>query len=254
MSRPGSGAALIAASLLSLGCPITSETTSAPVDARNPSHAPEPIESETASASESVDEPPLSRDEVRLVVRAKLPEVRACFEASLAGDPTLAGRLALRFTIDANGRVRDPSIADDELGSVEVGVCLLDRIEHWQFPRPNGGRELTVVYPFHFTAEDTLRAAGLPRVEGTLRPAAVGEPFEAQRGELDECLRAASITTGSIGVAFTIDDAGVVTKIASYASSLPDPVNRCLLRTISSWSFPAAAAGDEVRVNHDLEW
>lgn len=204
--------------------------------------------------SEPDPDPPLTRDEIRLVVRAKLPEVRGCFEAGLVGDPSLAGRVALRFTIDAAGRVRDPTIVEDQLASGSVAACLLEQILAWQFPLPRAGRELTIVYPFHFTAEDTLRAAGLPRVEGTLRPAAVGEVFDQHRGELDECLAAAGMTSGTIGVAFMIDDAGVVTKSASYQTSLPEAVGRCVLRTISSWDFPPAATGDEVRVNHDLEW
>lgn len=212
----------------------------------------EPAASTTAA---STTEPaPLTRDEIRVVVRAKLPQVRGCFELGLADDPTLAGRLALRFTIDASGRVRDPSVVEDQLGVAAISACLLEQVGHWQFPLPVGGRELTIVYPFHFTAEEALRAAGLPRVEGSLRPAAVGELFDAHRDELDACLRDAGMTTGKLGVAFTIDDAGVVTKIASYQTSLTDAATRCLLRTISSWTFPAAAPGDEARVNHDLAW
>ncbi len=189
-----------------------------------------------------------------MVVRAKLPEVRACFESGLATDPSLGGRVALRFTIDARGLVREPAVVEDDLAVSSVATCLIERVRGWQFPLPRAGRELIVVYPFHFTAEDTLRAAGLPRVEGSLRPAVVGAVFDAQRSELDACMTQAGLTVGSIGVAFTIDDAGFVTKIASYATadSLPDLASRCILRTISSWTFPTAATGDEVR--HDLVW
>lgn len=218
-------------------------------DAR-PFAAADPDEGPTREPGES--EPALERDDVRMVVRTKLPQVRACFELGLAEQPTLAGRVALRFTIDAMGRVREPSVAADELGLAPVSDCLLDSLATWQFPLPRDGRELTIVYPFHFTAEAALRADALPRVEGTLRPAAVAEPFTAGRDELDACLRDDGLTAGTLGVAFTIDDAGTVTKIASYASSLPDSTTRCLLRTISSWTFPAAAPGDLVTVNHDL--
>lgn len=199
-------------------------------------------------------EPALGRDEIRMVVRTKLPQVRACFELGLAEQPALAGRVALRFTIDARGRVREAGIADDQVGLEPVTRCLLDAVAGWQFPLPEGGRELTIVYPFHFTAEQALRDQALPRVEGTLRPDAVAEPFADHRDELDACLRAAGLARGTLGVAFTIDDAGTVTKIASYSSSLPEPASRCLLRTISSWNFPAAAPGDLVTVNHDLAW
>jgi hypothetical protein len=243
--------AWVGASLVLLACrtsPVEPTLASRPAEPPARAASVQPVEPEPEP------EPPLTRDEVRLVVRAKLPEVRGCFDGGLAEDPTLGGRVALRFTIDAAGRVRDPEIVEDQLASGSVAACLLEQIVHWQFPQPREGRELTIVYPFNFTAEDTLRAAGLPRVEGTLRPAAVGEVFEARRAELDECLASAGTTRGGIGVAFTIDDAGVVTKIASYQASLPDAASRCILRTISSWSFPPAAVGDEVRVNHDLDW
>jgi hypothetical protein len=207
-----------------------------------------------ADTPSHADAPPLERDEIRMVVRTKLPQVRACFELGLAEQPTLTGRVALRFTIDAMGRVREPSVADDELGLAPVTACLLDELATWQFPLPAAGRPLTIVYPFRFTAEAALRAAALPRVEGTLQPEAVAEPFVAGRDELDACLRDAELAAGSLGVAFTIDDAGTVTKIASYSSSLPESTTRCLLRTISSWRFPAAAPGDLVTVNHDLVW
>ena len=245
---------LIAWSTLACAAPVSEATTTLPADAPG-DHAPlsiPPPESPTDPEPES--EPPLSRDEIRLVVRAKLPEVRACFDAGLVSEPTLEGRVALRFTIDAGGRVRAPEVVEDQLASSQVATCLIAALEHWQFPRPREGRELTIVYPFHFTAEDTLRAAGLPRVEGTLRPAAVGEVFADHQAELDECLRAAGMSAGSIGVAFTIDDAGVVTKISSYRSTLVRAASDCILHTITSWSFPAAAADDEARVNHDLVW
>ncbi len=200
------------------------------------------------------EEPPLTRDEVRLVVRAKLAQVRACFDEGLALDPTLGGLIELRFTITAEGRVRDASLVVDGLSEKRVGECLLERVATWQFPRPRGGAELTVEYPFNFTSEEALRAAGLPRVEGTLKPAAVGAVFDAHRDELDRCLSDTRSPPGSIGVAFTIDDGGTVTKIVSYASTLAEPAARCVVRTIASWSFPPAAAGDEARVNHDLAW
>ncbi|MCA9685021.1 MAG: hypothetical protein KC457_22755, partial [Myxococcales bacterium] len=46
-------------------------------------------------------EAPLSPEEVRTVIRAKIGEIRGCFDAGLARQPGLGGRLVLRFTIDA---------------------------------------------------------------------------------------------------------------------------------------------------------
>lgn len=208
------------------------------------SQAPTPADTQAEAG------PPLSRDEIRVVVRAKMPEVRACFDAGLAEAPDIGGRVLLRFTINTDGRAGPVEIAEDELGASVAG-CLAEAVEHWQFPRPRGG-PVTIAYPFVFTSERTLRAAGLPRVEGTVKPAAVGAVFDARRSELDSCIPEAA--AGSVGVAFVIDDSGAVTRISAYASTLDEPTGSCIVRTISSWAFPPAATGDEARVNHDLRW
>lgn len=201
--------------------------------------------------------PPLTREEVRLVVRAKLADVRACFDAGLADDPELGGRLRVRFTITPEGRAVDAEIVEDELAPSPVGACIVERLASWQFPRPRDGRALRVAYPFVFTAEEALRAAGLPRVEGTVSPSEVGAVFEARRDELDACVTGlgdAEPIHGTLGVAFTIDEGGQVAAIARYLDELPEAASACILHAISTWSFPPAAAGDEARVNHDLSW
>jgi hypothetical protein len=196
--------------------------------------------------------PPLTREEVRLVVRAKLPQVRACFDAGLVRAPDIGGRVLLRFTIGSDGRVRSVMVDEDELGDAVVTDCLRAELSSWQFPRPRDGVPITIAYPFVFSSADSLRAAGLPRVEGTIKPAAVGAVFDARRSELDDCIPEAG--TGTIGLALAIDDAGAVTRISSYESTLAEHARSCVLRTVSSWMFPPAASGDEARVNHDLRW
>jgi hypothetical protein len=196
--------------------------------------------------------PPLTRAEIRLVVRAKLPELRACFEAGLADNPELGGRVLLRFTIGPDGHAGPVEIIDDQLGAPDVAGCLAELIPRWQFPRPRPGPALTITYPFVFSSEQSLRAAGLPRVEGTAKPAAVGAVFQARRAELDACVDAGA--KGTIGLAFTLDDAGAVTRISTYASTLGEHARGCVISAVSSWVFPAAASGDQARVNHDLWW
>jgi TonB family protein len=195
--------------------------------------------------------PPLTREEVRLVVRAKMPEIRACFEIGQA-EGADSGRVLLRFTIGADGRPGPVQIVDDQLGAPAVASCLAELIPRWQFPRPPSGQALTITYPFVFSSEQSLRAAGLPRVEGTVKPAAVGAVFEARRAELDGCVAAGA--KGTIGLAFMIDDAGAVTRISTYANTLGEHARGCVISAVSSWVFPTAASGDQARVNHDLWW
>lgn len=197
--------------------------------------------------------PPLTREEVRLVVRSKMAEVRGCFADGLTRDASLGGRVVLRFTIDANGRADAIEIAEDQLGAASgVPVCLSEALASWQFPRPRGGRPMTISYPFVFSSEQALRAAGLPRVEGTVKPKAVGEVFEAHRFELDECLPEGA--KGMVSLAFTLDEHGEVTRMSLLDTNLEQPAADCVARAAASWRYPATAAGDEARVNHELRW
>lgn len=205
---------------------------------------------------EQHDGPGLTREEIRMVVRAKLPQIRGCYQAGLARTPQLGGRTLLRFAIGPDGKAGEIEIVEDQLGDPEVASCLVTALASWQFPRPRDGSSIVISYPFSFSSEQSLRAAGLPRVEGTIKPEAVGAVFDARRTELDGCLpaQAASASVGSIGVAFNVDDGGAVTRISAYHDSLPDDAGACVLRTISTWRFPPAASGDEARINHDLSW
>jgi hypothetical protein len=196
--------------------------------------------------------PALTREEIRMVVRAKLPVIRACFETGLAQTPELGGRVLLRFAIGPDGKAHEIEVVEDQLAEPSVATCIVEALPHWQFPLPRNGRSIVITYPFAFSSEQSLRAAGLPRVEGTVKPEAIGEVFAARRSELDACIPEG--THGSIGVALNIDDSGAVTRISSYETSLPDDVSSCVTRTISSWVFPPAASDDEARVNHDLHW
>jgi hypothetical protein len=196
--------------------------------------------------------PALTRDEIRMVVRAKLPQIRACFETGLAHASELGGRVLLRFSIGSDGKAHAIEVVEDELADPSVATCIVEAIPSWQFPRPRDGRSIVITYPFAFSSEQSLRAAGLPRVEGTVKPEALGQVFAARRNELDACIPAGA--HGSIGIALNIDDSGAVTRISAYETSLPDDASSCVLRTISSWVFPPAASDDEARVNHDLHW
>jgi hypothetical protein len=236
---------------MSVAC-STPQTTVAPSDAAVSREQSAPDQDAEDAMPIETSGPALSREEIRMVVRAKLPQVRACFEAGLAHTPELGGRVLLRFAIQRDGKAGDIEVVEDELPDPSVASCIVAALPTWQFPRPRDGQPVVISYPFAFSSEQSLRAAGLPRVEGTVKPEAVGAVFEARRAELDACVPEAA--SGSIGVAFNIDDSGAVTRISAYENSLPDDAGDCVTRTLSSWVFPPAASGDEARVNHDLRW
>ena len=90
----------------------------------------------------------LDKDIVRRVVRAHLGEVRSCYNDGLARDPTLTGTVAIQFTIGPEGSVPVAVVARDNLGMRDVGTCIARAVKRWRFPKPQGGGNVVVTYPF----------------------------------------------------------------------------------------------------------
>lgn len=90
----------------------------------------------------------LDKDIIRRIVRAHVNEVRSCYNAGLAKDPTLAGKLVVRFELGADGKVTHVELVDDQLSDAAVGACVAKAVKRWSFPKSEGG--IVVSYPFEF--------------------------------------------------------------------------------------------------------
>ncbi|MDX9730362.1 MAG: AgmX/PglI C-terminal domain-containing protein [Bdellovibrionales bacterium] len=90
----------------------------------------------------------LDRDLIADVINRNLGQVRFCYEQGLQGDPALAGRVAVDFTIGSNGQVKVASVGSTTLNSKLVEDCILLRLRTWKFPLPEGGMDVKVSYPF----------------------------------------------------------------------------------------------------------
>lgn len=90
----------------------------------------------------------LDKDIIRRIVRAHINEVRGCYNEGLSRDPAMAGKLSVKFTIGADGKVIKVEITGDTLGDDKVGTCLEKAIKRWKFPQPAGGGVVEVSYPF----------------------------------------------------------------------------------------------------------
>jgi hypothetical protein len=93
-------------------------------------------------------------------VRARLPEIKGCYESELAKKPTLSGKVTMTWTIKVDGTVGGVGVADDTLGAPAVASCLKARVSAWRFPPPVGG-SIDVNFPFVFQT---------PGVGATRRP------------------------------------------------------------------------------------
>ena len=93
----------------------------------------------------------LDKDIIRRIVRAHINEVRSCYNASLTLDPNLSGRVDVRFVISAEGKVRSSSVQANSTNEVKLGECIARAVKTWKFPKPAGGGEVTVTYPFNLS-------------------------------------------------------------------------------------------------------
>jgi hypothetical protein len=98
----------------------------------------------------------LAPDVIRTVVRASLDEFKRCFAKGLHKNPNLRGRVNTRFVIDGTGHV---SSASDEptsdLPDLEVRKCIADKFRALEFPNPEHGGSVTVIYPLVLSGDMT---------------------------------------------------------------------------------------------------
>ncbi|HVU52510.1 MAG TPA: AgmX/PglI C-terminal domain-containing protein [Polyangia bacterium] len=91
-----------------------------------------------------VDAPAIARE-----IRGRRKAIAACYERALKAQPTLAGKLVVRFSLAAAGTVTAVEIDDDTLGAPEVGACVRAVVLRWRFPAlAEGAAELS--FPFVF--------------------------------------------------------------------------------------------------------
>lgn len=90
----------------------------------------------------------LDRDMIFEVVRRNQGQIRFCYEQGLQSDPKLAGRVAVKWTIDGNGQVKVAGIESTTVNSRIIEDCILARLKSWKFPLPEGGVDVSVSFPF----------------------------------------------------------------------------------------------------------
>lgn len=99
----------------------------------------------------------LDRDGIQAAVRSGLPEMKDCYEEWLKVQPSLGGRVVVRFTIDTDdaveGRVsRAQVMADAGLGHVAMEGCVLSVMSALRFEPPLSGT-MDVTYPLNFATD-----------------------------------------------------------------------------------------------------
>jgi TonB family protein len=83
------------------------------------------------------------------VVKERKTGIEYIYKKHVKIDPTLEGRLVVRFAVAASGRVTACSVVSSTLGNAAVDQEVCDHIMTWHFPPIDAG-DVTVVYPFVF--------------------------------------------------------------------------------------------------------
>lgn len=92
----------------------------------------------------------LTKDEVGKVIHAHMSEIRYCYESSMVRNPDVEGKLMLDFNIGPNGFVTRATVRESSLQDARLDDCIIRRLTKWAFPKPKGGVNVAVAYPFIF--------------------------------------------------------------------------------------------------------
>ena len=100
------------------------------------------------------------------IVRQQYGRFRLCYEKGLQSDPTLTGKVTVKFVIDASGNVSSVTDGGSDLKDSTTTGCVLRGLKNASFPRADRwhrDREL----PTHVHAASPLKAvAALQRLHG----------------------------------------------------------------------------------------
>lgn len=92
--------------------------------------------------------------EVRREIRRDLPKINRCYESALRHDPSLAGKVAVQFTVAPEGDVHEAEVVHNTTGSPQVARCVARVVSKVRFrPRRAGEDPLRFTFPFVFALQ-----------------------------------------------------------------------------------------------------
>ncbi|MBL8920652.1 MAG: TonB family protein [Myxococcaceae bacterium] len=94
----------------------------------------------------------LDKDVIMKVIKRHQNEIKFCYEQELQQNASLAGKVAVAWTIDPSGGVSEAAVSESSIGNANVESCILQRIRRWKFPEPEGGGIVNVTFPWIFKA------------------------------------------------------------------------------------------------------
>jgi pSer/pThr/pTyr-binding forkhead associated (FHA) protein len=87
---------------------------------------------------------------IAAVVQSNIGQIKHCYERQLIVDPNIFGKVVAQWTINKEGVVSASSVKSSTMKNSAVENCIVSKIKGWNFPKPKGGGQVLVSYPFLF--------------------------------------------------------------------------------------------------------
>ena len=92
----------------------------------------------------------LEKSQIDAVIKRNINRFKYCYQRELTKDPSLGGKVVVKFTITRDGEVSVAQTKASSMGSPAVEGCLNATMMKLGFPEPTGGGIVIVSYPFLF--------------------------------------------------------------------------------------------------------
>ncbi|WP_223643848.1 AgmX/PglI C-terminal domain-containing protein [Corallococcus sp. EGB] len=105
---------------------------------------------QVVDAVPEVDSSEVNSKALARFIQGRKVTIQRCYENGLKRDPSLKGKVMVRFNLTPEGRASDVEVEESTLRSEEVISCIKTTIRGWTFPfKPSS--EVSVSYPFIFS-------------------------------------------------------------------------------------------------------
>jgi pSer/pThr/pTyr-binding forkhead associated (FHA) protein/outer membrane biosynthesis protein TonB len=92
----------------------------------------------------------LDKSLIDAVIKKHMNQIRYCYQRELPKNPSLGGKVTVKFVISKTGSVSKASTKTSTMNNKAVEGCINSRFMRFQFPEPKGGGIVIVSYPFIF--------------------------------------------------------------------------------------------------------
>ncbi len=99
----------------------------------------------------NADADALEPSRIKATVQARMARFQGCYQREFMRNPSLKGRVVVRFIIEEDGSVSNARLRETTMNNTVVEQCLVDEVARLQFEKPQAGKVVPVSFPFNFT-------------------------------------------------------------------------------------------------------